>query len=133
MRVNTIDHVNLLIPKGGVDDALGFYGDTLGFETENLDAYERGERSIFSFRLTPTSVIHIRPDESFKRPDQANFDHYALVVEDSLDEVQETLRNSGVEIIREGNPLGATGRNSAVYVEDPFGYLIELKQAKDSI
>lgn len=130
MRARAIDHVNLRIPEAEVEAALGFYRDVLGFEPENLEQYRSGERSIFSFRLGESSVIHVRPVSDFEPPTDANFDHVAVVVETTAEAVRERLEDAGVEVVREGNPLGATGRNPAVYARDPFGYLLEFKQAR---
>ena len=129
MNVRAIDHVNVRIPASGVDQAVEFYSTVLGFEPEQLDAYRAGDRTLFSFRLGDTAVLHIRPVEEFEPPSGANYDHFALVVDATVDEVKARLDGAGVEVRRSGNPLGATGRAPAVYVEDPFGYVIELKEA----
>ena len=131
MDVRAIDHVNLRIPADGVDEALGFYRDVLGFEPENLDRYERGERPLFSVRLNESAVVHLRPDEAFTPPAGESYDHVAVVVEASIDEVKRTLAEAGVDVERESTPLGATGSAPAVYVRDPFGYLLELKTVSD--
>lgn len=131
MHARAIDHVNLRIPEEGVAAALEFYRDVLGFEPENLDAYRAGDRRSFSVRLGPSAVIHFRPVDSFDEPIGENFDHVAIVVEATVAEVTAQLGEADIEIEREGSPLGATGRHPAVYVRDPFGYLLELKQARD--
>lgn len=129
MNVKAIDHVNLRIPVDDLSAAVQFYGDALGFEAENLDLYERGEKSFFSFRLSETSVIHVRPVDDFEPPSGHNYDHVALLVEESISEVKDRLVDAVVEIESELEPLGATGVAPAVYVRDPFGYLIEIKEA----
>jgi len=129
MEVSAIDHVNIRIPADGVDEAVAFYRDGLGFEPENLDRYRDGERTLFSVRLNEESIIHIRPVESFTPPDGEGFDHFAIVVNDPIEAVRDRLDDADIPIERDGNPLGATGRAPAVYVRDPFGYLIELKSA----
>lgn len=130
MNPSHLDHVNLAIPDEGVDDAVAFYRDTLGFELEDLDAYRAGDRPIFSIRLSATSLIHVRPIDDFEAPDETNFDHVAVVVEESIDEIEQQLTNAGVEIERGPRELkGATGTAPAVYVRDPFGYRVEIKSA----
>ena len=129
MNVRAIDHVNVRVPESRVDEAVEFYADTLGFEPEQLDAYRRGDRTLFSFRLGDTAVLHVRPVEEFSPPTGENYDHFALVVDETVEQIKDRLADAGVEIRREGNPLGATGRAPAVYVDDPFGYVIELKEA----
>lgn len=130
MRARAIDHVNIRIPEDGVESALDFYKDCLGLAVENLDQYRNGERTIFSFRLGERSVIHIRPVESIEPPAKENYDHFAITVEEGIDQIKSRLQECEVSINREGNPLGAEGRNPAVYVTDPFGYIIEIKEAK---
>lgn len=130
MNAAHLDHVNLRIPADRVDDAVAFYRDTLGFVLEDLDAYRAGERPIFSIRLSETSLIHLSPSEQFDPPAEANFDHVAVVVEDSIDAIEQQLRDAGVEIERGARDLkGATGTATALYVRDPFGYRIEIKTA----
>ncbi|MGM0592295.1 MAG: VOC family protein [Halobacteriota archaeon] len=129
MDVRTIDHVNLLIPDDEVPRAVDFYRGCLGFEVEGLDAFERGERPIFAFRLNPTSILHVRPTSEFDPPSGTNYDHVALVVDDSIEEVKQELLDDDVTVEMEALRLGATGRAPALYVRDPFGYLVEIKEA----
>lgn len=128
MDVRHIDHVNVKIPTAGVDRALEFYRDTLGLEPERLEEYRAGERTLFSFRLSENSVLHVRPVDEFEPPSDLNYDHFALRVGEPIDGVKEVLEAGGVDVERESDPLGATGRAPAVYVRDPFGYLIEIKE-----
>lgn len=124
MDVDTIDHVNIRIPASGVDDALAFYRDRLGFTPEKLDQYRAGERTSFAFRMGDTTLLHIRPVDDFERPGEENFDHFCIVTpdfEDARMELEDVTE-------REGTPWGATGRAPAIYVEDPFGYRIEIKK-----
>jgi catechol 2,3-dioxygenase-like lactoylglutathione lyase family enzyme len=130
VNVTTIDHVNLRIPADGVDSAVDFYRDRLGFEIEHLDACRAGEQSFFDVRLAPAHVIHLWPTEAFDPPDGENFDHVALLVDEPIEEIESALDDAGVAVVnRLDAPLGATGEAPAVYVEDPFGYRIELKTA----
>jgi len=122
-----LDHANLRIPADRVDDAVAFYRDTLGFELEDLDAYRAGDRPIFSVRLSTTSIVHLSPSEEFEPPADRNFDHVAIVVEDEIEAVKRELTDVSVDIERESTPKGATGSAPAVYVEDPFGYRLEIK------
>jgi catechol 2,3-dioxygenase-like lactoylglutathione lyase family enzyme len=129
MDVAAIDHVNLTIPADGVERAVEFYGSTLGFDVENRDLYEADEKPFVPVRLAPDAVIHLAPDEAFEPPSGSGFDHVALVLEASITEIRLWLDAAGVEIERSLEPLGATGTAPAVYVRDPFGYVIELKAA----
>src|SRR5215210_1569212 len=82
-----------------------------------------------ALRVTPTFILHLRPDSSFEPGSTGGYDHLALVVEETDTEtLVEYLRTSGVEVERrlEG-VVGAQGEGEALYVRDPDGYLIELK------
>lgn len=131
MDATDIDHVNLRIPADGTADALDFYRDRLGFEADRLDAFEAGEKPFFAVRLAPGNVLHLWPDEAFEPPTGTNFDHVAVRLDEAVEDVKATLDEAGVDVQEEFEPLGATGTAPAVYVEDPFGYRIELKVERD--
>lgn len=131
MEVSRIDHINIRIPKEGVESALNFYRDVLGFETEKLEEYERGDRTSFFLRLGDTAIINVRPKESFIEPDGKSFDHFCIVVNEDIEEIKRRLKEGGIEILRESEPLGSKGRAPAVYINDPFGYKLELKSSRD--
>ena len=65
MNIIAIDHVNIQIPKSGVEDALEFYSNILGFQAEQIDEYKKGVRTLFTFRLGENAVLHIRPIDDF--------------------------------------------------------------------
>lgn len=130
MQARAIDHVNFKIPEDRVDEALAFYRDALGFGVEDLEAYREGDRPLFSFRLGDSCVVHVSPTDDFEAPSERNLRHVCIVLEATRDEVRAALEDAGYEVRRESNPKGATGRNPALYVEDPFGYVLELKQAE---
>ena len=130
MHAAHLDHVNLTVPADRVDDVVAFYRDALGFDLEDLDAYRAGDRPIFSIRLSATSLIHVSPSEEFEPPTGTNFDHLAVVVEESIDAIERELTEANIEIERAARDLkGATGTAPAVYVRDPFGYRVEIKTA----
>ncbi|CDK40692.1 lactoylglutathione lyase [Halorubrum sp. DM2] len=127
MNARHIDHVNLRIPEDGVDDAREFYGDALGFGIEDA-LYAADDKPFFDVRLSATAVIHLWPTAEFEPPTPTNYDHVAVVVEESVDETATELADAGVEVEKTlDSPLGATGEAGAVYVRDPFGYRVELK------
>jgi catechol 2,3-dioxygenase-like lactoylglutathione lyase family enzyme len=132
MDVRSIDHVNLRIPADGVERAVGFYRDRLGFGIEGRERYRDGDQPFFDVRLAPSHVVHLWPTDEFEPPSGNNYDHLALVVEGDIETLKGELSTTGVPIRSEIEaPLGATGRAPAVYVEDPFGYRIELKAGTD--
>ena len=129
MNGTAIDHANLRIPEDGVEAAVAFYRDALGFGIDGMDLYEAGEKPFFSVRLAPGAVIHLQPDATAERSeaDRSGYDHIAVRVDDTIEGIESTLDDAGVEIDRRLDPLGATGVAPAVYVTDPFGYRLELK------
>lgn len=94
-----------------------------------LDEYRQNKRGLVSLRVTPTFILHLRPDPDFEPADTGGYDHLALVVEeDGVDTLEEKLKEAGVEIERRLTDVtGARGKGDAVYARDPDGYLIELK------
>ncbi|WP_123622090.1 VOC family protein [Halorubrum sp. CSM-61] len=127
MQARHIDHVNLRIPADGVDHAREFYGERLGFGIEDA-LYAADEKPFFDVRLSATAVIHLWPTDEFEPPTATNYDHVAVVVEESLDDIESELYSAGVEVEKRlDSPLGATGEAPAVYVRDPFGYRVEIK------
>jgi catechol 2,3-dioxygenase-like lactoylglutathione lyase family enzyme len=131
MEPVAIDHVNLRIPTDGREPALAFYRDALGFEADRLDAHEAGDLPFFAVRLTPDSVIHLWPDPDFEPPTGSNYDHVSIRLADSIGAIHDRLETAGVGIEDEREVLGAAGWATAVYVRDPFGYLVELKAGRD--
>jgi catechol 2,3-dioxygenase-like lactoylglutathione lyase family enzyme len=127
MDAVAIDHLNLQIPADGTERALEFYRDVLGFDIERLDAFEAGERPFFAVRLTPASVLHLWPDEAFEEPAGQNFDHVAIHLDATGDEIRELVENADVSVVDDRTVAGAQGDARSVYVRDPFGYLLELK------
>ncbi|ELY72082.1 VOC family protein [Natrinema pallidum] len=128
MDAQRIDHVHLRIPADEIEHAVEFYQGHLGFPLEGFDEYEQGETPIFHFRLTADTIIHVRPTDEFVHPDRENFDHLAIILDENIEDVKQELQDAGVIIEREGTPDGATGEAPAIYVRDPFGYLLELKE-----
>ena len=127
MKITDADHTNWRVRD--LERSLRFYRDILGLEPFGLEEHNRGERPIVSLRVTPTFILHIRPDSSFESGSTGGYDHLALVVEDTdSDLLARYLREAGVEVERmlEG-VVGARGEGEALYVRDPDGYLIELK------
>ena len=127
MKITDADHTNWRVRDVG--RSLGFYRDILGLEPFGLEEYERGEHPLVSLRVTPSFILHLRPDPGFESVSTGGYDHLALVVEDASPEaLAEHLEAAGVEIEnRSENVIGARGSGQALYVRDPDGYLIELK------
>jgi catechol 2,3-dioxygenase-like lactoylglutathione lyase family enzyme len=132
MDATAIDHLNLRVPADGTEAATDFYRDRLGFAIEGMDRYEADEKPLFDVRLAPEHVLHLWPTDEFESPSGNGFNHVALLIDDEVAAIERQLDEAGVTIEnRHDSPLGATGRAPAVYVEDPFGYQVELKTTID--
>ena len=132
MRVSGLDHVNFRVADA--DRSLAFYRDVLGLEPERLDAFQRGETSLLTFRIAPAAILHLVPTEGFEPPPRealdAAWNHVALNVDGSMDDLVAELAAAGVEIDQAPfDAYGALGLGRAVYVRDPDGYRVELKTA----
>jgi glyoxylase I family protein len=121
-RVGELDHVVLRC----VDQkrALEFYTAVLGL------AEERRIEKIGLIQLRAgQSMIDLVPAESGAR-DGRNVDHICLGIEvENFEGLLAYLRKRGVEIVGEpGTRYGARGMGLSVYVRDPEGNVVELKQ-----
>jgi lactoylglutathione lyase len=127
VKITGADHTNWRVKD--LERSLRFYRDILGLEPFGLEEYDRGERPIVSLRVTPTFILHLRPDPNFEPGPTGGYDHLALVVEGTDPEaLARRLAEAGVEIERRlEDVVGARGEGEALYVRDPDGYLIELK------
>jgi catechol 2,3-dioxygenase-like lactoylglutathione lyase family enzyme len=126
VKITGADHTNWQVRD--LERSLLFYRDVLGLEPFGLEEYHRGEWPLVSLRVTPTFILHLRPDSSFEPGPTGGYDHLALVVETDTETLARHLRDSGVEIERRlQGVVGAQGEGEAFYVRDPDGYLIELK------
>ena len=131
MNITDADHTNWRVRD--VERSLRFYREVLGLEPFGLEEYERGEHPLVSLRVTPTFILHLRPDPTFEAVPTGGYDHLALVVEGTNpDALAKYLTEAGVKIeARSENVIGARGPGEALYVRDPDGYLIELKLYND--
>lgn len=123
-----IDHVNLKIPEDRIEEALEFYREFLGLETWKLEDYREDERTSFFFRIGENALLNIRPKPDFERPSGKNLDHFCIVKDVDVDEMRKEAKREGYEVLRQSTPLGTQGRAPAIYVQDPFGYVIEIKE-----
>jgi len=123
--IRGIDHAVLIVRD--VERSAAWYRDKLGLEPTRLEEFRRGETPFASVRISTTAVIDLLPGE----PSGKNVDHVALVLDPSVDLDQ--LVASGDFEVRAG-PMriwGAQGYGMGVYVADPDGHVIELKQYRE--
>jgi catechol 2,3-dioxygenase-like lactoylglutathione lyase family enzyme len=130
VRVAALDHFVLRVRD--LEESLGFYRDTLGLPIEFLDEYRAGTRPFVSARAG-LQLIDLVPDPSYD-PEAGlragGFMHLCVRIEGTLADAIPYLRRRGVELIEEAPMarMGATGMGLAIYVRDPDGYIVELKE-----
>lgn len=131
LQTVALDHVVLRVRD--IDRSIDFYGGILGLDIESLEEYRAGTRPFASARVGD-QLIDLLPDPTFAASGgQGNgpFAHVCVRVAAHLeDEVLPQLRTHDVEVL-EAEPvmrLGATGYGRSIYVRDPDGYVLELKE-----
>jgi len=121
MRVTGFDHVVVICSD--VEASLDFYAGVLELEAIDVDEW-RGGRAFFpSVRVSESTIIDLLPGQ----PDGRNTDHICLVIEPT--DLHELAKRAELEVVE--GPVqrgGARGTGWSLYVTDPDGHLIELKQ-----
>ncbi len=123
LKVAELDHVVLRCRD--IDRALDFYVRILGL---------REERRIDQIGLIQLragrSMIDLVPLKGSRSEDGRNVDHVCLgVVARDLNSAASYLRENGVDVMGEpADRYGARGMGKSIYVRDPEGNVIELKQ-----
>lgn len=122
IKVTGIDHVVLV--SSDPERLLAWYADKLGLAYERVEQWRAGEVPFASLRISPTAVIDVFAGERTG----TNVDHVSLVVDASVD--LHALAASGeLEVDHEPFVIwGAQGHGLGMYVRDPEGNRIELKQ-----
>ncbi len=130
IKVTGLDHFVLRVRD--LDAALGFYRDVLGLRVQFLDAYRAGERPFVSV-CVGDQLIDLVPDPTYD-PDEGRgkggFLHLCVGVEPRLQRIIPWLKERGVTLLEEQPVprMGARGMGLSIYVTDPDGYVVELKE-----
>ena len=119
MAIIGIDHVQVAAPRGSEDAARRFYGDLLGLEEIPKPEPLRNRGGVW-FRAG-AAELHVGIEEPFAPARKA---HPGLVAED-LDAVRRRLASAGHELTEDDQIAGV----ERLYVDDPFGNRLELRQA----
>jgi glyoxylase I family protein len=123
LKVAELDHVVLRCrdqPK-----MLDFYTHVLGLvEERRLD-----QIGLIQLRAG-VSMLDLVPAATRGLDTTLNLDHFCLGIEaDDLDQVVRHLRDHSIEVISEpALRYGARGMGRSIYVRDPEGNVVELKQ-----
>ena len=121
MRVIGFDHVVLI--SRDIEASLRYYGDVLGLETIDVDEWRAGDAPFPSVRVDERTIIDLFEGE----PDGRNTDHICLVIEPT--DLHDLATRTDLNVVK--GPVvrgGATGLGWSVYVLDPDGHVVELKQ-----
>ncbi|WP_214365241.1 VOC family protein [Pseudonocardia sp. H11422] len=117
MQVVALDHIVLITPDP--ERLIAWYRETLGLETERLDAWRRGEVPFASLRVSASTIIDVLAGE---RTGQ-NMEHVALVVDD----VDLEALAAGHGVAGPKDLFGARGQGRGIYLRDPDGNGVELR------
>jgi metallothiol transferase len=125
VNITALDHLGLKVTD--MDRSLHFYHDVLGLEVVHTSGpHDNGGRSA-TLRVGDQKIdVFYRPDfVAADRDKPVGMDHLCLTVDgDSMEELVESLRQHGVEIMWGPVTRGAT---TSVYVFDPDGIHVELR------
>lgn len=126
MQVVGFDHV--VVNTRDIECALVFYRDILGMEILRLEAFRQGQVGFVSARVSPETIIDIRPDPSGE-PVHPNMDHYCLVLgPTAMHQLHAELKAKGVRVEDTVRPAwGAQGYGQQFKLWDPDGNKLELR------
>ncbi len=116
-----LHHLQIAMPAGGEEAAVGFYGDLLGLDQIAKPANLAGRGGVWF--ATGTLQVHLGVDKDFVPATKA---HAAFQVPD-LAALRARLEEAGIAIV-EDEPLEEYDR---FYVSDPFGNRVECLSAQD--
>ena len=112
-----LQHVSVVIPRGGEARARAFYGGLLGLEERDV-LPKLDPSTLIWYRVGGDCELHLMlgDEPPPERP------HLCLVVDGDLDRVRAQLEAAGVET---RTPTEIVGR-PRFFCRDPFGNLLEL-------
>ncbi len=133
MTINVTDLDHIVLRVGDIERSLNFYEKLLGLEVEGRKEFSTGERPFVSVRIG-AQLVDLWPDADYD-PDlgakHSGLLHFcARVSGDLAGDIIPQLDKAGVQVLdRPAVRFGATGYGESVYVRDPDGYVLELKQS----
>ena len=119
-RVRGLDHIVLNVADA--ERSMRWYRDRLGLEPERYEEWKAGEAPFVSVRIDEGTIIDLfETDRSGE-----NLNHLALWL---TGDVESIVAHDDVELVRRSpRVFGARGWGSAVYIRDPDGNEVELRQ-----
>lgn len=130
MQISGLDHFVLRVAD--LERALGFYRDILGLPVLFMEEFRAGVRPFVSVRVGE-QLLDLVPDPNYDAAAGARaggYLHCCFQVQGSLDDVIPQLTAQGVELLdpQPAVRMGATGWGRSIYIRDPDGYVVELKE-----
>jgi catechol 2,3-dioxygenase-like lactoylglutathione lyase family enzyme len=127
MHVVGLDHV--VVNTQDVEQAIYFYRDVLGLEILRLEEFRAGQVGFPAARVSPETIIDIRPRADGERV-TPNMDHYYLGVgATDMHQLHAELKAKGITVEDTVRPAwgGAQGYGQQFKLWDPDGNKIELR------
>ena len=130
IRVVGLDHINIRVAD--LERALRFYTEVLGLHVVQRTTRKDGSPGLAALRAG-TSIIFLQPSPGYTPVEhaQSGLDHFSLEIEkfESPAAIEAYLKERRVDIV-EGpvKRFAAHGDGTSIYVRDPDGHRIELKQ-----
>jgi catechol 2,3-dioxygenase-like lactoylglutathione lyase family enzyme len=121
LEIIEINHFQTTVPSASEEASKHFYGRVLGLEEIPKPTNLRSRGGAW-YRQGAVQ-LHLSIEDPGK-DNGSSRRHVCFVVAD-LDEAERTMRESGVEIIRDNQPMDGWRR---FYVRDPGGNRIEIAQ-----
>lgn len=120
VQARGIDH--LVLNVADVERSVAWYVERLGFEPLRLEEWRRGEVLFASVRLTDTFIIDLFANER----SGDNVDHLCLVVDPT--DLDALAASDDFDVVSGPSEVfGAQGMGRSVYVRDPDGNVVELR------
>jgi catechol 2,3-dioxygenase-like lactoylglutathione lyase family enzyme len=124
IRVTGLDHLVLVVAD--VERSLDFYCSTLGLAPVRVEQWREGTVPFPSVRITETTIVDLlaRGDG---QDAGSNLDHFCVVVEPV--DFDQLAASGDVDVVAgPGVRFGARGDGWSLYVRDPDGVVVELRQ-----
>ena len=119
-RVRGLDHIVLNVADA--ERSMRWYRDRLGLEPERYEEWKAGQAPFVSVRIDEGTIIDLFETNRSGE----NLNHLALWV---TGDVESIVAHDDVELVRRSpRVFGARGWGSAVYIRDPDGNEVELRQ-----
>jgi catechol 2,3-dioxygenase-like lactoylglutathione lyase family enzyme len=118
----------MVVNTRDLERAIHFYREVLGLEILRLEAFRAGQVGFVSARISPETIIDIRPVDAGERI-TPNMDHYCLVLGPTdMHQLHAAVKAQGVQVEDTVRPAwGAQGYGQQFKLWDPDGNKIELR------